>query len=195
MTFRLVFLLTILACSQLAAEERAEDHQALRVLRTSLTTAMNEHRTADLIALLDDECSITFVDQRVVADAEGLDKAFDAWFGANGPLASVQFAPVVKRGSIFTGADTAWATGVSDDVYTLKDGRSGPMTANWTASMVRRDGVWKLSTLHAGVDPEHNPMLDMVTSAAQRWVIYALISGALGGLVLGFISARLLSRR
>jgi len=190
----LVLLLAIMPWIAVSALEREEDHQALRVLMTDLTLALNEHRAADLFTHLDHECSLTFVDQLIVHNKAELVEAFETWFGPNAQLASVRFAPVVERGAVFTGPDTAWASGRSDDVYTMTDGRSGEMTANWTATVVRRDGVWKLSTLHAGVDPMTNPVVNMVTSAAKRWTLYAGIACALLGLVLGFIGARLVRR-
>jgi hypothetical protein len=55
---------------------------------------------------------------------------------------------------------------------------------------VRRGGTWKISTFHAGVDPDDNVIMSYATGAAKRYIIVAGIAGAFAGLVLGWLIAR-----
>jgi hypothetical protein len=192
-----VFLLTLVALllcggKLVAADARESDHQALRELLAAVTKDLNERKIADIAQYLDADCSLTFVDQTVIHDRAGLDQAFARWFAPGGNLASVRFAPTVVNGTIFTGPDTGWVAGTSDDLYTLTDGRSGVMPSHWTATVVRRGMIWKLSTLHAGVDPQDNAILHMVESSARRAVI---ITGIIALLTGGLISWLLMRRR
>jgi hypothetical protein len=173
-----------------AADEREADHQALRSLMVAVTNDLNERKSADLAQYLDTDCSLTFVDQTVVHDAGSLDQAFARWFAPDSGLASVHFAPRVEHGTIFTGPDTGWVTGVSNDLYTLNDGRSGVMPAHWTAMVVKRGSVWKIATLHVGVDPRDNAILDMTKTAARRWTIGSGIAGLMVGIFLTWIITR-----
>jgi len=173
-----------------AAETRESDHQALRQLLAAVTADLNERKTADIAQYLDSDCSLTFVDQTVIHDAAGLEQAFARWYAPESGLASVHFAPKVEHGTIFTGPDAGWVSGTSDDLYTLADGRSGVMPSHWTATMVRRGGAWKISTLHAGVDPQDNAILAMTRSSARRWVISAGIAGLVIGILITWFLRR-----
>lgn len=189
-------LLLLVAVALAAAEPdpRAADHDAMRRLLTDATAALNARRFADLAPLLAPAASLTFVDQTVVGDAAALEQAFARWLGPQTDLAEVRFAPRVERGTVFTGPDTGWAAGVSDDTYTLKDGRSAVIACRWTASVVRHDGAWKLSTLHAGVNLMDNPVLAATAAQTRRAFGWIAVAAAAIALVVGVIIGRTLRR-
>lgn len=186
--------LILLCLTNASTEERAEDHQQLRELLTNVTRLMNEKRPSEISQYLTDDACLTFVDQTIVRNAAELASAFDKWLGPQSELQQVVFAPIVEHGTIFTGPDTGWSSGKSDDVYTLKDGRTATMTSHWTATVVKRDGRWKISTFHAGVDPQANPIIGAAINAGKRLVLWAAVIAGVFGLIIGAIAARAIKR-
>jgi hypothetical protein len=194
---RVLFCMLCLVLAQVAGAEdvHAADHQALQQLMTSVSTALNEQRYDDVAAHFDASCSLTFVDQGVVHDAAGLKTYFAKWFAPESPLASVHFAPRVGQAAVFFTNDSAFATGTSDDFYVLKDGRSATMPSTWTAVVTRRDGDWKLVTLHLGVNPMDNVVLDAARATGQRMAVIGGLVTAAVALVLGVLLGARLTRK
>lgn len=191
---RFVIFIALAAPCSAHAEERAEDHKQLREVRDAITKALNEMKPADVARYLDADASLTFVDQTLVRNEKEMEAAFAKWFGPESELKSVVFMPVVEHGTIFTGPDTGWCTGRSDDVYTLKDGRTATMVSHWSAFMVKRDGTWKIAMFHAGVDPQNNPLITAVVAGGKRLVLWAGVIALVIGILIGFVGARTFKR-
>jgi ketosteroid isomerase-like protein len=190
MRILIAFLLVAVNAHAGAAEDaRAADHQALRELLATMTTALNEQKLDEVAKHLDQDFSLTFVDQVVISDVAGLKAYFARWLGPDSTLASVRFAPKVERPAIFFAGDTAFASGISEDVHTLKDGRGGVMPVRWTATVTRRGDAWKVVTLHVGVSLLDNPVLTMAKDAARQG---ALIAGLVAGVVGAALGALLM---
>jgi ketosteroid isomerase-like protein len=173
-----------------AEDAHVSDHQALKQFIHDITKALNERRYEDLNRYLNPECSLTFIDQGVVHNIEEIKAYFDKWLAPDTIYKNVQFTPKVDREAIFITPDTVFATGVSDDLYTFKDERpSATMPSRWTAVLAKRDGNWKLATLHVGVSPSDNLVLTATKNAVGRTsLISGLIAGVaalIGGLFIG----------
>lgn len=173
-----------------AEDTHVADHQALKQFITDITKALNEHRYEDLGNCLTPECSLTFIDQSAVHNIQEIKAYFGKWLAPDTIYKDVQFAPRVDCEAKFITADTVFATGVSDDLYTFKDGRPGAtMPSRWTAVLAKRDGNWKLATLHVGVSPSDNLVLSAAKNAVVRTsLISGLIAGVaalIGGLFIG----------
>jgi ketosteroid isomerase-like protein len=164
-----------------AEDAHVADHQALKQFINDITKALNERRYEDLNRYLNPECSLTFIDQGVVHNIEEIKAYFDKWLAPGTIYKNVQFAPKVDREAIFITPDTVFATGVSDDLYTFKDeSPSATMPSRWTAVLAKRDGNWKLATLHVGISPSDNLVLTATKNAVGRT---SLISGLVAGIV------------
>jgi hypothetical protein len=88
--------------------------------------------------------------------------------------------------SILYDRDVAIAYGVTDDHYELADGKTFDIAARWTATLVRRDGGWKIAAFHYSTDMFDNPVL-----AAQRRILILVAAAAA---VVAFLVALLLGR-
>lgn len=80
--------------------------------------------------------------------------------------------------------NTGVAYGTSEGHYKLTNGMEFTVNTNWTASMVRDNGKWLLTSFQAAPDAFDNPILDLQKKAAA---LQAGIAGLVIGLVLGLL--------
>ena len=64
------------------------------------------------------------------------------------------------------------------------------LDSNWSSTMVKIDGQWKIASLHLSSNVFTNPLL----AEAERMVYYAAAGGLIAGLALMFIALRLRRR-
>ncbi|GDY12349.1 hypothetical protein LBMAG53_12270 [Planctomycetota bacterium] len=192
----LLILTAALHAAEATPDARAGDHAELRELMSRAVGALNSRSVDDLARLLDGTSRLTFIDASVAGSAPAVAETFARWFAPATGLAKVEFAPVVDPGgAVFIGPDVAWATGRSDDRYTLVDGRSGIMPCRWTAVVVRRDGHWRIAAFHAGINVLDNAHLAMRDAAWKAWCWAIGIGAALSGLIAGLLISRMVWRR
>lgn len=196
---RSLFLVCCLSLVVGAAEtDSAADHLALRQLLEQATTALNTQKSADLSQLLAPEATLTFVDQTRCRNASDVEVAFKRWLGPDTDLAKVTFAPKVDGPATIIG-NTALATGVSDDIYQLKDGTIVTVPTMWSATVIKNAGVWRVASLHCSVNVVDNPILtiarERTASAWQKIALAALTAGLAFGAYIGYrFGIRRLSR-
>ena len=82
--------------------------------------------------------------------------------------------------------DSAVAWGTTVETYELSDGLKFTLNANWSTTIVKKDGDWKIAALHFSTNLFDNPLL----RNAERLVWIA----GLVGLLAGVLAAWLLSR-
>lgn len=80
--------------------------------------------------------------------------------------------------------NTGVAYGTSEGHYKLTNGMEFTVHTNWTASMVRENGKWLLTSFQAAPNVFDNPVLDLQKKAAA---LQAGIAGLVTGLVLGLL--------
>ena len=143
-----------------------------------------------------DPFRLTFVDQSVVRSMEELDVMLATWFAPETGLEKVEFAPRADALALLLDGDTAIAGGISDDRYTMRDGRSGVMPTTWSATARRgADGQWRLASLHAGVDPQDNAILDIHHRTFRMLLLVVGLACALIALLIGVVLGRRWGRR
>ena len=187
---RTVFLsLSLLGVLTAAEPDTMADHQSLRLLLEQATTALNTRHTSDLAPLLAPQATLTFVDQTRCRNATDIEAAFTRWLGPDTDLASVTFAPKIDGPATIIGA-VALATGMSDDIYQLKNGSSVTVPTSWSATLIKDAGTWRVASLHCGVNLVDNPILTIsgqrVASAWQKIALAALTLGLAIGAVVGY---------
>ena len=161
------------------------DHQALRTLRDELVAALNATDYARLGQCLAPGFSLTFADQRRFTDLAAL-ASYQKHLHEEIGITKVHFAPEVDAPALLITTDTAVATGMSNDRFEAKDGSFTAITSRWTATMVRRDGAWKLSAFQAGVDLMDNPILHRQRQAFIRFAVFGSVLCLIVGLLSGW---------
>ncbi|MHC5211436.1 MAG: nuclear transport factor 2 family protein [Planctomycetota bacterium] len=170
------------------AQDRAADHEALRVMRAAVAQAVSAHDADALAALLDDPFSITMVDQTHITSVEELRDHFARLFeGDDAVLESVRIEPEADVLSRFPGESLAVNHGNSRDTYTLTRGGEVVLDSRWTGMFRKTDAGWKITALHAGVNMLDNPVLSLAERIKFWW-------GG-GGLIVGVVLGSFLRRR
>jgi hypothetical protein len=185
------FLTGIMLCLSMipltAQADRAQDHQALRVLLQAVTQDLNERKLDRLKTHLAPSFEVIFLDQTLRQKPEDLDAAFKQYFeGPNAVLKSIRFDPKADSLTRFLSENVGVCHGSSLDTYTFTDGATIPMETRWTATVVKEGGEWKLASLHAGVSLMQNPVLE----GLKRRLTWIGLGAGLAGLFLGFLLGR-----
>jgi hypothetical protein len=174
------------------AEERHQDHEALRAMLKTVTEAMNTKRLEALSPLFYDKFSITTVEQKQFTNFADFKAYFtDLFTGPKAPLRSITFQPQADALTEFVGDNIGLSHGTSRDTYTFANGETRVMTSRWTATLYKDHGTWKMLNVHIGSDLFDNPVLE----ALRSWLYKVGIGALLVGGLLGFLIARLTGRR
>lgn len=188
----LVSLFGVVSMAQQPQEGRVKDHEALRALRSKVTEAMNKKDAKALRECFAKEFVFTGVDQTVVTSEDGLKAYNNKMFEAPGHLLkSITCNPEATILTKFIGDDAGYCYGVSNDTYTLANGKTAQMPCKWTALVVKEDGQWKIAAAQAGADILDNPILKRTESATYKLGAGGLILGLLLGLILGALVFRM----
>jgi hypothetical protein len=86
--------------------------------------------------------------------------------------------------------DIAIADGKAADEFHPHARGEFRLDSNWTSTMAKIDGQWKIVALHLSSNVFTNPLL----AEAEQMVYYAAAGGVLAGLVLMFLILRLRRR-
>jgi hypothetical protein len=87
--------------------------------------------------------------------------------------------------AVFYG-DTAIAFGTTVDRFELTDGLDFTLNANWSTTVVKTDGQWRVAALHFSTNLFDNALLN----AARRLAMYAAGGAFLLGIVLTWLVMR-----
>ncbi|NRA36752.1 MAG: hypothetical protein HRU15_01315 [Planctomycetes bacterium] len=183
--------LSLLVINAWSVEDaRAADRLALQEVMKGVSKAFNERNVADLVSFFGAEFQMILADQSVYEDKAGLDSMVQQWFTApDAPLTDLQFKPAADKESVFYNDNLVLSLGSSEDTYILKNGESVVMNSRWSATLIKKEGKWKIINLHTGINVTDNAMLSAVTDKMMNMIyiltVVALIIGAIVGFVVG----------
>lgn len=92
---------------------------------------------------------------------------------------------------LYNDGKTAVAWGNSKDHYLLTDGTEFDQDTRWSATVVKKDGKWKVVSVHISVNMFDNPVLHLAIKKTGIWA--GSIAGG-GGLLVGLIIGALIFR-
>lgn len=178
--------LAFLATAAIAQEPRHADHEELRAMLRTATTALSTHNFDLLAPMLTSDCVITSVDGKSFRGPAAFKSYLDQLYGTK--IKSIVFRPTADALTTFYGDDMGVCAGSSNDIYTFTDGDTRTMQSRWTATLHKENGHWKLAALHMSASILDNPVVDTVKSRAKIYVIAAAVIG----IIVGFIIRMLL---
>jgi uncharacterized protein (TIGR02246 family) len=185
----LVFV-ELAAARQSAAQEPAvEDpaHDEIRALRDRMVKALNEKDLATVLDGVDSEVVFTSMDGRVARGRDAIQDYYKRMLEGPTPiLENISVNLEADALSILYGGDTAVAYGHSRDRYAFVGGAALDVDARWTTTLVKREGQWKIASLHLSAGLFDNPILQ----AAARTGYWIAGGAALVAIVLGFLLGR-----
>lgn len=191
-------LLLLVFCGRVAAQEAApgadvEDprHAELRVLRDTLVAAMNKGDLDAMLALVHPKIIYTPQDGTPLYGPQAIrDYTLKMTQGPNKIVESFSVSPAVDRLADFYGENTALASGSSRDTFKLTNGQTFTLDSRWTASVVKEDGRWLITSLHISGDLFDNPILDMAKGMLVKAVAGGVVVGAMAVGLLGWVLRR-----
>ena len=160
------------------------DRAQLRQLLASLTKTINERRYDDVARFFHKEFTATLINQEVAETPEQISAYFRKWItGKNALIRKLTVAPVVEGSTRIYDGRFAVAHGRDKETYELSTGQTYDMVTRWTASLIKDNGQWKITSFHAGVNFLDNPVL----AAAGKSSIYLAAAGGIAGLFAGWL--------
>lgn len=171
----------------LSAQERENDHEALRAVLKTSKEAINT-ANFDLLKpiLSSNDFTVITVDNRKFNSLEEFKHYWSGLFeGPDAVLSRIEINPVADEKTKFLAQNIGLVQGTSNDSYHFTDGDTRQMTTRWTAVVEKEAENWKIMSIHFSSNILDNPVLNAVKDKTQN---YLIIVGLLG-LILGFVLA------
>lgn len=177
-----------------------KEYQAIRselkMLREKAVASVNKGDVEQLLTEVRDD--VIFIAPALKDDLKFNHghKAVKDYYGAmlSGPnprAKSVTIAPKTMEAPIILG-DTAIAWGTSQDTYKLSDGSDFIVPTQWSATLIKDNGAWKIAQCHISIDAFTNPILD--AAIRQSTYLAAAVAGGVG-LIVGAVAGGIIARR
>lgn len=172
------------------ADPRAEDRKLLRVLMAEAEAGINAQSADRLVALMSDDVTVSWLNAEVSRGKPEVKAYHQRMVGGPGTILQKYVTKVsLSRPARFYG-DIAIADGKAADEFYPHARGPFRLDSNWSSTMAKIDGQWKIVTLHLSSNVFTNPLL----AEAERMVYYAAGGGLLAGLMLMFVALRLRRR-
>ena len=160
----------------------AKAHEALTALREAVVKAVNAQDIEGLLQQLDEDVVAVWQDGTVSRGHEGVRAYYQKTLGGeNAVLKSYTVEPKVAELTILHGDDAGVAYGTVLAKFEFKNGRQFELEGPWSATLVRKDGQWKIGSFHASAGLFDNPLLKQ----AQAWWMTGVIASLAVGLLVG----------
>lgn len=167
-------------------------HAELRQLRDALVAAIGKSDVDAIVKLLDDDVVVTWQDGETSRKPQGVREYYERMTtGPNRVVERVEIDPSVDELTRLYG-DTGVATGGSRDLFVLMDGRQLKFDNRWTATVVKKDGQWRLASFHVSASAFDNPVLNL---AVRTTLLWSLGLGIPIAFFLGLLTYRMWPRR
>lgn len=166
---------------------RIEDRQQLRVLLEAMEAGINKLDIEALLKLAQPEVVITWQNAEVSRGHEQVRAYYSRMMKGAAPIVRrVSTAATLGGAAVFYG-DTAVAYGTMVDRYDLTEGLNFSLNANWSTTVVKTDGQWKVASLHFSTNLFDNSLLN----STKRFAWFAAGGALLAGMALTWLLMRL----
>ena len=174
------------ARAQVAAEPMDPDHVELRALKDQLVKGINEGNMDLIDPMLHPDVVVTWQDGQVCKGPAAIRKFYaDMAAKSKKTFQGYKVPPTADEPTILhAGNNAGVAYGYNVGVFHLA-GKDFEMNNRWTATMVKQDGKWLLSSYHVSMNVLDNPLLNAVKTLAIGVSVIALVVGLLIGRALG----------
>lgn len=174
-----------------APEVRAAEnpnHDELRALLTNIMGAMNKKDVEGIIPYLHPQIVFATMNGDVAKGHQGIRDYFAKMM--TGPQRVVDNVTMKFTASelttLYQNDTMGICHGTTQDAYTLAGGKKMDINATWTATMVKENGKWLVSSIHYSANIFNNPVL----TAVQKTMMMVGMGCAVVGLLLGMMIGR-----
>jgi hypothetical protein len=184
----LLFLATIAAMtgqSSVAADAdpHAEDRKQLLQLMAEVEAGINEQNIERMLAQMEDSATVTWLNAEVSRGKADIKAYYQRMVGGEDAILKKYFTKAKLGAPAKFYGDIAIADGTTaDEFFPWKRGVF-KFNSNWSGTMVKSDGRWRLASLHLSTNVFNNPLLD-----EYKQMLWYVGLGAFGaGLILMFL--------
>lgn len=177
----LLFLFAMVIClPAFAAEDiHANDREALKKILYSIEGNFNKNDIEGVFKHLDDQAVITFMTTDVAVGKNQIMAYYKRMVtGEKAPLKAYKTKVISVEPAVFHG-NTMIAHGKIQDTFVLANGTERLFDTQWTATGLKKDGFWKILSIHYSVNPLNNTILDTAKETLKQYSIGSFLAGAL----------------
>lgn len=169
---------------------RVEDRQALRNLLDRIEKATSSLDIDGATALMHPDVIVTWQNAEVSKGHEQIRAYYSRMIKGATPIVKAYSVKAMLGGPAVFHGDSAIAWGTTVETYELSDGLKFTLNANWSTTIVKKEGDWKIAALHFSTNLFDNPLL----KNAERLVWIAGLAGLLAGVLAAWLLSRLLRK-
>jgi hypothetical protein len=180
------------ARGQVEAVKEGPLHAELHAVFAEIASAYKVGDLDKLTSHLDDNCVVTWPNATVNKSAAEVKDYLKAKTQGPHRVIDTTSIELVSSGmSVNTSAmTTAVVYGRSLDHIQLAEGADYNQWTTWTATLVKKEGRWRITSLHLSTDMFANPVLALVFKRTAWWVgsivgVVAFVLGCVGGWAVG----------
>lgn len=178
-----LFLASITSIVNAEQDPQAEDRDLMRGILADVEKGLNKGDFKLVVQHLHPEAVITYYNAEVTRNhAEAEDYYQRMIVGAGAVVEEYSVVANVSAPAEIHG-DMALATGTTTEKYKLAAGLEFELVGNWTATMLKTDGQWKIIAIHFSTNLFDNPLLNNANRFA--WIVG--IAAFLAGLIVMFV--------
>lgn len=174
-----------------AAADSEATHDELRAMRDAILAAWEKRDLDAMLSHADPGIVVTWQNGEVSRGPAAVKKFYQSMFEDDGGLiADMKSELKVDDLAILHDPDTAVAFGSIHDVITFKKsltasfigaGDQLDLESRWSATILRKDGTWKIASYHVSANVFSNPVMSLAVKSTRR---VAALAGFLAGAVL-----------
>lgn len=170
-----------------ATAGRPEDRQQLRVLLGNVESAISSLQVEEVIKLMHPDVIVTWQNAEVSRGPDQIRAYYNRMMKGSAPIVKKFSTQATLGGNAAFYGDTAIAYGTTVDNFELMEGLNFTLRGNWSTTVVKTDGQWKIAALHFSTNLFDNPLLNK----AKQLAWYMGLGGVLAGMLLMFLINRL----
>ena len=186
---RLAVVLVSAAIMSLSLAAASAEPEAILAIMKDVEQATNTRDVTAILKHASDGIVMVSKNGEIVVGKKALAAYLEKMLGALPSLKEIKSATRDPR-VWMAAADMAIVDGRSDDYYAFTSGLSFSMTTNWSATVVKHNGTWRIAALHFSFNLFDNPVLN----AAQRAVYWAAALALVFGLLLSTLGVIIKNR-
>lgn len=168
-----------------------EERQQLRTLLDQMEKGISSLDVEAVLKLMTPDAVVTWQNAEVSRGPEQIRGYYNRMLKGSSPIVKKFSTKATLGGPAIFHADSAIAWGTTVDEFELADGVVFTLKANWSTTVVKQDGQWKVAALHFSTNLFDNPILNK----AESFIKMAAIAGVLGGFLLAFLATKFLGKK
>jgi len=180
-TLSVLFLISLpmLASAEVDIDPRESDRQLMRGILADVEKSLNNKDFSLILKHLAPDAVVTYYNAEVTRNHAEAEEYFQRMIvDTNAVVKEFNTVAHISAPAIFHG-NTAVAWGTTVETYKLATGLEFKLHGNWTVTLQKTEGQWKIIALHFSTNLFDNPLLNNAKRFSWIVGIVAFLSGLL----------------